>query len=209
MAEKRAAKGVCTALTALTTIEGRSIMAEANKHAPACEIKPRVPLTQDRLKELLHYDPETGKFVWVGRFSFASRVIIGSFAGTVHPTNCGTYIRIEIGGKSYYAHQLAYLFMTGSFIGILDHRDGDGLNNSWENLRPTNAKLNCANAKIRRDNSSGFKGVTWDKRSRKWHARIGGGVNRKSLGYFSAAEDARKAYVTAAKNAYGDFARTE
>lgn len=59
----------------------------------------------------------------------------------------------------------------------------------------------------RADNTSGYKGVTWDKREQKWRARIGKEGKRKHLGYFDTAEEAHEAYKNAAPEYHGEFAR--
>ena len=69
----------------------------------------RNQLTQERLKELLHYDPETGYFTW--KISPNNAVKVGSVAGT----SMNNYIRIIIDHKAYLAHRLAFLYMEGYF----------------------------------------------------------------------------------------------
>ena len=89
----------------------------------------------------------------------------------------------------------------------VDHRDGDGLNNRRENLRPCSHKNNCRNQGIRKNNTSGFKGVHWDKKKKKWLASIM--VDRRShfLGYFKTPLDCAKAYNAGALKYHGEFAR--
>lgn len=90
----------------------------------------------------------------------------------------------------------------------VDHIDRNGLNNQKDNLRYTTQAGNTANSVVRRDNKSGFKGVRWDKRNKRWAAQIT--VSRKSLwlGYYLTAEDAAKCYDHAAIKYHGNFART-
>ena len=96
--------------------------------------------------------------------------------------------------------------------GDVDHRDGDTLNNKRDNLRVSTRSQNCANQKIRRTNTSGFKGVSWKqwrdgRNSGAWAARISVNYKRLHLGYFSTAEEAARAYDAAAQHHFGEFAK--
>src|ERR1700760_2896214 len=92
-------------------------------------------LTEDKLKELLRYDPETGTFYW--RVGCGKRIKAGTIAGTVQENPNGRkYIKISIGGIRYYANQLAWLYMAGEWPGCeVEYVDSDPLNNEWRNLR--------------------------------------------------------------------------
>lgn len=164
-------------------------------------------LTQQRLKELLHYDPETGLFSWrdtprtPGR-----RHSPGDIAGTVHRKT--GYVRIGIDGTKYYAHRLAWLYMTGEWPDEqIDHRDTNRANNRWGNLRLATNQQNAINMKRPKDNTSGAKGVLWSKQSGKWVARLV--VNGRQLhgGFFDTVEEASAAYVRLAKMHFEEFAR--
>lgn len=89
----------------------------------------------------------------------------------------------------------------------VDHRDRNGLNCQKLNLRMCDRSHNLGNAKIRSDNTSGFKGVTWDKREGKWMAQIQVKGKHRGLGYFTSKEAAALAYNTAATLAFREFAR--
>lgn len=89
----------------------------------------------------------------------------------------------------------------------VDHRDGNPLNNSLSNLRLATRSQNCINAPKPRNNTSGYKGVTFSQRIGKWEARIGYKWDRKHLGYYSTAEEAAKAYNKAAVELFGEFAQ--
>lgn len=123
------------------------------------------------LKELLDYDPDTGKFTWkVRRGGIITK---GSPAGTVRRNDSNAYISILIDGKGYQAHRLAYYYMEGHWPkGDLDHINGNGLDNRWINLRVVTSSENSRNKKIRTDNSSGIQGVYWHKQICRWIARI-------------------------------------
>lgn len=89
----------------------------------------------------------------------------------------------------------------------VDHRDGDGLNNTRENLRPATNQQNLYNAGIRSDNKSGYKGVSWSKYMGKWRAYCTANGKTNHIGYFDSLEDAARAYDEAAIRTHGEFAR--
>lgn len=89
-----------------------------------------------------------------------------------------------------------------------DHIDGNGLNNSRDNLRIATPLQNTHNSRRPINNTSGYKGVYWHKRTGKWMARININNKRKHLGLFTSPEEAAKAYDTAALELHGAFART-
>lgn len=89
----------------------------------------------------------------------------------------------------------------------VDHKDRDTLNNKKENLRPCGQSQNGANRIRHKNNTSGFKGVTFKKDAGRWSARIGVGWKRIHLGYFDTACDAAIAYDAAARKHFGEFAR--
>ena len=155
-------------------------------------------LTQDRLKELLSYDPDSGDFTrLINRRSFKK----GSVAGGLVSQG---YIQIKIDGRKYLAHRLAFLYMTGSFPpNHTDHINGITDDNHWLNLRSATCGENMKNQKKRRDNKSGFVGVNWDDHTKKWRSQIQVDGKRIQLGLFiskRAAITARK--VAEVKNNY-------
>jgi hypothetical protein len=89
----------------------------------------------------------------------------------------------------------------------VDHIDGNGLNNQSCNLRICTNAENQHNQGVRSSNTSGFKGVSWYKRYRKWQVAIRIDGERKYLGYFSNKVEAARAYDNAAKRYHGEFAR--
>jgi hypothetical protein len=162
-------------------------------------------LTAERLRELLHYDPETGVFTWRARRSNFSRYGIGDVAGCVNPVG---YRRIGWGKTYYPAHRLAWLYMTGEWpSGAIDHINCVKDDNRLANLRVATTAQNRANARKSSNNTSGFKGVVWHRKMCRWMAGIK--VNGRSLhlGYFDCPAEAHTAYVKAAKEHFGEFAR--
>ena len=131
----------------------------------------KLAMTQARLKELLTYNQETGLFtrnVRAGRCrsgEIAGSLVSGGHKNRIYVTICVDYIQ-------FYAHQLAFLFVEGNIPQVVDHRDGDGTNNSWDNLRKATQTQNMANSKRRPTNKSGVKGVYWHAKDRRWMARI-------------------------------------
>lgn len=89
----------------------------------------------------------------------------------------------------------------------VDHKDRNGLNNVRSNLRLATVRQNQGNSGLRITNSSGYKGVHWSKNKNRWVAQIrSGGSKKKSLGCYSTAEEAAKAYDRAAIKEFGEFA---
>lgn len=149
------------------------------------------PLTQERLKELLRYDSETGLFV---RLKALRKTSLGPVAGTLS----NGYRQLWVDGVLYYAHRLAWLYEHGSFPeDQIDHIDGNRQHNAIRNLRHLANEQNQQNRrKANRSNRSGFLGVTAGF-SKNYMAQIH--VNRKTiyLGQFDTAEEAHAAYLKA------------
>ena len=89
----------------------------------------------------------------------------------------------------------------------VDHINGNGLDNRRANLRLCTGSQNSCNKGLNRSNTSGFKGVTLDKKSGRWHARIAVNGESRSLGFYGTPESAYEAYVQASKTLHGEFAR--
>ncbi|HHS83697.1 MAG TPA: hypothetical protein ENK38_02070 [Gammaproteobacteria bacterium] len=152
-------------------------------------------LTQRQMLDVLSYNPLTGNFKWL--FTQSPSAVKGSIAGCVCKSHSGiSYRLIRIDGILYGAHRLAVLCMKGSFPEHdVDHRDGDGLNNKWLNLRECTKLQNAQNRKLGLNNTSGYLGVSAS--GNKWQAKIV--VNRKPrhLGVFDTPEEAGDAYLAA------------
>lgn len=149
-------------------------------------------LTTERLKAVLHYDPDTGIFTWL--VSLSSRSVAGNEAGTIIHHG---YRAINIDGRRYLAHRLAWFYMTGEWPNIIDHRDRDTGNNRFVNLRNGTRRLNNQNLGMRSDNSTGFIGVT--KQKRLFAARISNKGKMIHIGSYRTAEEAHEAYQKAKK----------
>ena len=153
-------------------------------------------ITQERLKYLLSYDPETGEFTRLigGRGRRA-----GEIAGCLKRDSGGkVYIYIQIDGRTYLAHRLAWLYTFGAWPeNQIDHLDQNSLNNRLINLRDVTNAENGKNQKMSNRNSSGFTGVYFHNKAQKWEAQIKVNFKRIYLGLFELKDDA----ITARKNA--------
>ena len=99
--------------------------------------------------------------------------------------------------------------MTGEWCSaVIDHRDGDPSNNRWDNLRRATVSQNNANRRLHRNNKCGFKGVVQNPWGR-FIASIYKNGRRIHLGMFATPEAAHAAYVAAARELFGEFARAE
>ena len=160
-------------------------------------------LTAERLRELLHYDQQTGVFRWLVNIQ---SVKAGDVAGC--KTKCG-YWQIKINGRVYRAHRLAWLYVNGEWPkGILDHKEGGGLRNEFDNLRACNGSQNNGNIGKRSFNKCGFKCVYKNGKWSTWVASIGFQKRVIFLGCHQTPEAAARAYDAAALSQYGEFAVT-
>ena len=142
-------------------------------------------LTQSALKEILHYDPETGIFKWL---KSRGGVKAGSVAGSVDVQG---YKLIMVKCKSYRAHRLAWFYIHGEFPPAgLDHKNRDRADNRISNLRPATQAENLQNLSISKNNTSGHAGVFWNSPRQKWGARMSLKNKTRFLGHFNNIEDA-------------------
>jgi hypothetical protein len=145
-------------------------------------------LTQERLKELLHYDPETGVFTWrtSGSGKRANKLAGGYDAYG--------YICIAVDKVTYKASRLAWLYIEGYIPeNLIDHKDRNPKNNKWKNLRHVTNQCNARNQSVRKNNKSGVTGVCWIKRSCKWQSQIRADRKTKYLGEFKTLKEAVQA----------------
>ena len=143
-------------------------------------------LTQERLKEVLDYNPETG--IFVRKITVSSNAIVGDIAGNIG--NVG-YFRISIDNKSYLSHRLAWLYIYGYFPETyIDHINRIKPDNRIENLREVSGTCNVRNMGNRISNKSGVKGVQWDYERKKWHVRIAINQKTKHVGRYISFDEA-------------------
>ncbi|MDU5780714.1 MAG: HNH endonuclease [Pantoea sp.] len=157
-------------------------------------------LTQQRLKEVAHYDSATG--------IFTSRVR----RGKIHPGDtlgtlcCYGYVIIKIDYVRYRAQRLAVLYMTGRWPeGVSDHINRDRSDNRWENIRVCNKAENNRNRSLAKNNTSGATGVVFDKRWGKWQVRIEAHGVRATFGYYKDFELAELVAREARHKYHGEF----
>jgi hypothetical protein len=162
--------------------------------------------SEDRLKAemlrlLLSYDPETGVFRWLVN---RGCVLAGSVAGM--PTSKDGYLRIGVNKRRYLAHRLAHLWMTGEWPSkIVDHEDLNKSNNCWSNIRAATHSQNNANRQHQANNKIGVKGVS--AAGYRFRAAIVRNRKQQHLGTFDTVELAAAAYLKAANENFGKFAR--
>lgn len=164
--------------------------------------------TQDFLREWFSYEPATGFFRWKKEPNQKGGPRrMGRVAGTVRDDG---YIYISVHGFGRLAaHRLAWVFVHGGNINDteIDHADTNTSNNAIGNLRLATHSRQRQNTTIRSDNRCGLKGAQYHPHSKKWRSRITVDSRRILLGYFETPEDAHAAYVSAANEHFGEFAR--
>ena len=153
------------------------------------------------VRSLLKYDPLTGNLIW--RVTKSATAPAGSIAGSV---NAKGHVNIQIDKRMYSAHQLVFLIHHGVIPDEIDHRNGIKTDNRIDNLRPCTSSQNKGNIGLLRNNRSGYKGVSLNTRSNKWHAQIKINGKQTYLGRFDDPADATRAYNTAAIEHFGEFA---
>lgn len=156
--------------------------------------------THEELKRILNYNPKTGIFTW--KIKPCHRVKVGDTAGNL---DRGGYIYIRYKGKAYKAHRLAVFWMEGEMPAdnlVVMHDNGIRTDNCYLNLFVGTKDENSKNRKKYSNNSTGFAGVSAQKSSGKYIARINTKGENRYLGLFDTAEEASKAYRQACKE-YG------
>lgn len=163
----------------------------ASKHLPQ--------VVEGRIRGLLDYDPETGRFTW--RVDRRGRAKAGSEAGGLDKST--GYMQLALSHEGVrlrvLLHRLAWWYVTGGWPkGEVDHLNGIRTDNRWCNLRDGTKQLNMQNQRrARRDSLTQVQGVQFHRRVGKFHARITVDGRDRSLGYFSSADEAGHAYLEA------------
>jgi hypothetical protein len=153
----------------------------------------KTDLTAQRLREVFHYEPQTGVFTRLQN-SYRNTALAGPITGYLRKNG---HLAIRVDNKLFFAHQLAWLYMFGDWpSGQIDHIDGNPANNVFSNLRDSDKRLNAENLrKAHKDCASGLLGAY--KHRNKWSSRIM--VNGKNvyLGTHETPELAHAAYLVA------------
>lgn len=166
-------------------------------------------ITTAYLRQRLRYEPETGALIWLMRpvefdYGWNARHA-GKRAGTVKARG---WRDVVIDDRTYRASRIIWQIVTGEPpLFEVDHWNGDRSDDRWGNLRHATKSQNMGNQKRHADGTSGFKGVVWVKKDCCWKAQIGHKYTTRYLGSFDTPEEAHAAYMAAALEAYGEFAR--
>tara|TARA_R110000868_G_scaffold212233_1_gene462209 strand:- start:7 stop:516 length:510 start_codon:yes stop_codon:yes gene_type:complete len=157
-------------------------------------------LTQEKLKTLLSYDPDTGILTW--RKKFCRSIKVGSQVGT--PTSEG-YVAFQIGGKKFYAHRAIWFFVHGVWPPEeIDHINHVRNDNRLCNLRLANRLENSHNTQKHEKNFSGHKGVVWHIRNKKWQVQMRFKGKAYYVGQFINLEEAIQARFQTETKLYAD-----
>lgn len=155
-------------------------------------------ITQDRLKSLLTYDPDTGEFRW--RIKRSNRAPKGSVAGCADKHG---YIVIRLDGTLYKAHRLAWLYCYGVLPSKnIDHINQNPGDNRITNLREADQHENNQNRRVQRSSRSGVTGISWNTAHGRWQARIHVRGQCISLGMHETKEAAILARANAERRYY-------
>ena len=150
----------------------------------------RQPLTQGRLKELLHYDVETGRWTWLQSYH---KRRLGADAGSIYESG---YRYLTIEGKAYRSARLAWFYVHGGWpVGVMDHLNGDRDDDRLANLRVVSVRENTQNKRIHREGR--LYGCSFHKPLQKWKAAIQVDKVVKHLGYFATEREAHECYLAA------------
>lgn len=142
-------------------------------------------INKEILREIFNY--ENGFLFWKKKSSDSSHIKVGDLAGCYKRK----YATVCVFGKHQKVHRMIWIYHNGDCDSeMIDHKNGDTQDNRIENLRPVSRSQNACNAKIRSDNKSGFTGVKYNKKSKKWEAQISYKKKRIYLGGFEKIEDA-------------------
>lgn len=175
-------------------------------------------LTQARVKALFNYNEETGDLIWRFRprsdfktdraWNVTNTQRAGKPATATMKAGKKIYRIVRVDDVLYLQHRLIWLYVHGEWPeNLVDHWDGDGENNRLKNLRDADSVLNQANRAYQGKTKSGLKGAYWHKGAQRWTSRIGVRGKYLHLGLFDTAEEAHSAYVEAAQEHHGEYAR--
>ena len=194
------------------------------KFAPIRIIGDSQRLTTQVMRELLTYNSETGHLYWryrgVEYFNESAKRSRKWIADAWNKKHAGKQALISdkdngyksgrVFGRNVLAHRVAWAIQYGEWPeGDIDHINGDKTDNRLRNLRQATRSQNLMNRGAAPSNTSGVKGVCWDKRRGKWSAKIKVGGKTHNLGRFDAIDDAANAYKAASLKLHGQFSRVD
>lgn len=158
---------------------------------------------EEYIRSHMYYNAETGVVGWSAKTGGRAPLVAG------HIDN-GGYRRIKCKGKKFVAHRIAWFLHYGKWPDHeIDHINGDKQDNRLSNLRDVPLAHNQQNVGKKSNNTSGWKGVSWSKKSSKWTAEIRHNGSHTYLGMFDNIKEAAEAYIFAALDLHGDYARLE
>lgn len=158
-------------------------------------------ITQNLLKELVEYDPIIGIMTYKITTSNKNKK-----GGTVGYVNDGGYTEVMIFGNKYLVHRLIWKYVYNKFPdNFIDHINGIRTDNRLDNLREASTQQNSWNSSTRKDSTTGYKGVSIDKRCGKYRAYININGKQKSLGYYTTAYEAHLVREKYAAELHGEF----
>lgn len=155
-------------------------------------------ITSDDVRQIFYY--ENGNLHW--KENRGCRIKKGMKAGSLDRKG---YRQVNVNKKVYKLHRLIYLYHHNHIPKILDHIDGDKLNNKIENLRAASPSESQCNRGLQKNNSSGIKGVYWDKNRKKWEAYCQYQRKKKTLGRYNTKEEAELVAKSYRKIMHGEF----
>ncbi|WP_080662516.1 HNH endonuclease [Sinorhizobium meliloti] len=207
-APKPPGKGVITSPPKTYNDVAAETFGPLDKYVPANDNAPQdesgassgfgISAIEERIAAAFSYNPETGDITR----------LYGQHAGVVTTTWPNGYVRVNFEDQSYLGHRVAWLLQTGSWPeDEVDHINLVKDDNRWLNLREASRSDNLGNRAAYSNNKSGLKGAYFSKRLNKWQSFIQKGGKHKYLGLFATAEDAHAAYMAAANDNFGEFAR--
>lgn len=159
-------------------------------------------ITQQEVRRLFSYNPDTG--ILTQKIKTNNRVNVGDEAGDISPST--GYRRVCINRKRYSVHRIIWLYVYGHMpTSVIDHINMIRDDNRIENLRLATHSENHWNIGKYKNNTTGFKGVTWCKTNKKFKSQIRIKGKTFNLGSFDDPELAAKAYQDFALKHHGDF----
>jgi len=154
-------------------------------------------LTQLKARQLFDYCD--GVLYW--------KVSTGRVKAGTKVNTSGRYAHVQVMGERWYAHRLIFLWHYGYVPKYVDHINGNPQDNRIVNLRECTQAENVRNSKLSKRNTSGIKGVTWDKARSKWRAQLSINGVETNLGRYATLEEAAEAVRVAREQHHGDFVR--
>jgi hypothetical protein len=161
-------------------------------------MKKNYPTFLSDIVEIFEY--RDGNLYW--KKAISKKTKIGKIAGS----KCNDYKRVAFHGQEHYVHRIIFAMHNGFMPKFVDHIDNNKSNNRIENLRQATWSENQWNHKIRANNKSGVKGVSWVSRDKLWKAQcFVNGINNQ-LGHYKDLEEAKKVVIEFRQQNHGNFA---